>query len=153
LVIRVVRKKQQSKQVEKAKKDETNNEENEMSPKVSYEFLKGLHRELARVLHPDLNKETDDNEFKKMQSAYESGDAAILVSMASEYNILIDFKDEDLEKIEQQVELKNKKIEKGKTSCMWVWCSSDKNDVIRNMIRTSLGIDQTEFEEWLTKNF
>tara|TARA_B100000902_G_scaffold192833_1_gene184271 strand:+ start:884 stop:1465 length:582 start_codon:yes stop_codon:yes gene_type:complete len=127
-------------------------EENEIPQKVSYEFLKSLHRELARILHPDLNKGADDNEFKKMQNAYESGNAAILVSMAADYNIEIDFKEEDLDKIEQQIELKNQKIKKGKSSCRWVWCSSDKNNVIRSMIRSSLGIDEEEFQEWLTKN-
>ena len=127
-------------------------EENEIPEKVSYEFLKSLHRELARVLHPDLNKHADDDDFKKMQAAYESGDAATLVSMAADYNIQIDFKDEDLDKIEKQIELKNEKIKKGKKTCRWVWCSSDKNDVIKTMIRSSLGIDEEEFQEWLTKN-
>ena len=127
-------------------------EEREIPEKVSYQFLKSLHRELARVLHPDLNKDANDDEFKKMQAAYESGDAAVLISMASDYNIEIDFEDEDLDKIEQQIELKNEKIKKGKKSCRWVWCSSDKNDIIKSMIRSSLGINEEEFQEWLTKN-
>ena len=100
--------------------------------KVSYEFLKSLHKELVIILHPDKNKDCDGEEFKKMQSAYEAGDAAVL--------------------IEERIELKNKKIKKGKSSCRWVWCSSDKNDVIKSMIRSSLGIDEEEFKEWLTKN-
>lgn len=147
--IQFLKQKQKLKQAaEQIPKDE----ENEMPEKTSYEFLKSLHRELARVLHPDLNKNVDDGEFKKMQAAYESGDAAILISMALDYNIEIDFEDEDLEKIEQQIELKNEKIKKGKNSCRWVWCSSDKNDSIRFMIRNSIGIDEEEFQEWLTKN-
>ena len=127
-------------------------EENEIPQKVSYEFLKSLHRELARALHPDLNKNANDNDFKKMQAAYECGDAAILISMAAAYNIEIDFRDEDLDKIEKQIELKNETVKKGKASCRWVWCSSDKNDVIKSMIRSSLGIHEEEFQEWLTKN-
>jgi hypothetical protein len=127
-------------------------EENQIPEKVSYEFLKSLHRELARVLHPDLNKKANDDEFKKMQSAYESGDAAILISMAADYDIEVDFKDEDLDKIEERIELKNEKIKKGKSSCRWVWCSSNKNDLIRSVVIKSLGIDEEEFKEWLTKN-
>jgi hypothetical protein len=120
--------------------------------KVSYEFLKSLHKELVIILHPDKNKDCDGEEFKKMQSAYEAGDAAVLISMATDYNIEVDLGEEDLKKIEERIELKKEKIKKGKSSCRWVWCSSDKNDVIKSMIRSSLGIDEEEFKEWLTKN-
>ena len=134
-------------------KNEVEKKEEDLTPeKVSYEFLKSLHRELARILHPDLNKNPGDEEFKKMQAAYESGDAAILISMAAEYNVDINFEEEDLEKVEEQIELKNEKIKKGKSSCRWVWGSSDKNEVIKSMIRTSLGINDEEFKEWLEKS-
>jgi hypothetical protein len=131
---------------------EQEEKEIEIPEKVSYEFLKKLHKELARVLHPDINKNADDNQFKKMQSAYEAGDAAILISMAADYNIEVDLKEEELEKIEERIELKNEKIKKGKSSCRWVWCSSNKNDLIRSVVRKSIGIDEEEFKEWLTTN-
>tara|TARA_R110000824_G_scaffold209365_1_gene395145 strand:- start:164 stop:739 length:576 start_codon:yes stop_codon:yes gene_type:complete len=141
------------KEEQKPKPEEEMEEQEDKKPeKAPYGFLKSIHRELARVLHPDLNKHVDDNEFKKMQSAYEAGDAAVLIFMAADHNIEIDFKDDDLEKIEEQIELKNEKIKKGKSSCRWIWCSSDKNDALRSMVKNSLGIDEEEFKEWLTTN-
>ena len=72
--------------------------------------------------------------------------------MAADYNIEVDLKEEELEKIEERIELKNERIKKGKSSCRWVWCSSNKNDLIRSVVRKSIGIDEEEFKEWLTTN-
>jgi hypothetical protein len=118
----------------------------------SNEFLKTLHRELARVLHPDLNKNSSDEDFKKMQTAYERGDAAVMISLATEYNVSIDFDDEELDKIEKQIAFKNNKIKEKKNTCRWVWCTSKKNENTRNHIRNSLGINQEDFRKWLEKN-
>jgi len=134
-------------------KEEPKEEIEEIIPEeFSNEFLKTLHRELARVLHPDLNKNSSDEDFKKMQTAYERGDAAVMISLATEYNINIDFNDEELDKIEKQIIFKDNKIKEKKNTCRWIWCASEKNAKIRNKIRSSLGIKQEEFNEWLEKN-
>ena len=110
---------------EQAKQD-TENEEKEVQDKFSNEFLKSLHRQLARVLHPDLNQDSNDEDFKKMQAAYEIGDAAVLISLAASYNVNIELDDEDIEKIEQQINFKNNKINKKKRTCLWIWGTSIK---------------------------
>tara|TARA_R110000824_G_scaffold82451_1_gene206704 strand:+ start:368 stop:934 length:567 start_codon:yes stop_codon:yes gene_type:complete len=140
------------KHFEEQTKQDTENEEKESLSEFSNEFLKSLHRELARVLHPDLNQNSDDEDFKKMQAAYEAGDASVLIYLAALYNININFDDEDLEKIEQQIIFKNKKINERKKTCLWAWGSSSKNENIKIQIRDSLGIDEEEFKEWLTTN-
>tara|TARA_R110000824_G_scaffold385886_1_gene580320 strand:- start:3 stop:572 length:570 start_codon:yes stop_codon:yes gene_type:complete len=137
---------------EKTEQNIKTEEEEEIQNEVSNEFLKNLHRELARVLHPDLNQNSDDEDFKKMQAAYEIGDASVLICLAAEYNIDLDFDDQDLEIIEQQIVSKNKKIDDRKKTCSWVWGASNKSDNLKIQIRTSLDIDEEEFKEWLTTN-
>ena len=135
---------------EQAKQD-TENEEKEVQDKFSNEFLKSLHRQLARVLHPDLNQDSNDEDFKKMQAAYEIGDAAVLISLAASYNVNIELDDEDIEKIEQQINFKNNKINKKKRTCLWIWGTSIKNEAMKDQIRNALGIDENKFKEWLAK--
>ena len=137
---------------EKTEQSAETEEEEEIENEISNEFLKNLHRELARVLHPDLNQNSDDEDFKKMQAAYEIGDASVLICLAVQYNVDMDFDDEDIEKIEQQIVCKNKKINQRKKTCSWVWGSSSKSNDLKIQIRSSLGIDEEEFKEWLTTN-
>jgi len=137
---------------DKKSKDAEEDEGEDKPLEVSNEFLKKLHRELARILHPDLNPNSDDDDFKKMQSAYEQGDGATLIAMAVKYDIEFDLDDESLQIIEEQIEEKQKNLEDKKETCRWVWGSSDKNDNLRSRIIETMGIDQDEFSEWLEKN-
>jgi hypothetical protein len=139
------------KHLQEQSEQDVKNDKKEKPDKFSNEFLKSLHRELARVLHPDLNQNSSDEDFKKMQAAYEIGDAAVLISLAASYNININFDDEELEKIEQQIHLKNNKINKKKRTCLWIWGTSIKNEAMKEQIRIALGIDEKEFKEWLDK--
>ena len=106
------------------KPKDTEEDEGEDKPlEVSNEFLKKLHRELARILHPDLNPNSDDDDFKKMQSAYEQGDGATLIAMAVKYDIEFDLDDESLQIIEEQIEEKQKNLEDKKETCHLVYFS------------------------------
>ena len=118
---------------------------------ASNEFLKKIHRELARIMHPDLNPNSSDEEFKRMQAAYEKADGATLIEMAIAHGLEIDLDDETLEKIEDTLDERQRIIEDKKESCRWAWCSSDKNENLRSQIKRSMGIDEEAFQEWLKK--
>jgi len=140
----------EQKKLNEKEEEEVENEEAEIQ--VENEFLKGLHRGLARLLHPDLNPGAPDDDFKKMQSAYEEGDAAILIILANTYNVSFDLDEAKIEKIEEKLHQKQERMNKKRNTCRWVWCSSSKNDTIKSMVRASLGIDEQAFQEWLKKN-
>jgi curved DNA-binding protein CbpA len=108
-----------------------------------------LHRELARVTHPDLNPEADTLEFKKMQSAYEEADGAYLIQMALDRDIEVDLPDEDLEKIEQNIDKKKEALSDIRESVRWAWANSDKSEDFRAQVRFSLSIDEAAYQEWL----
>jgi hypothetical protein len=118
-------------------------------PQVSNEFLKKLHRELARVTHPDLNPDADTLEFKKMQSAYEEADGAYLIWLALERDLVVDLPEEDLDKIEEQLDQKKDSLGDIKESIRWAWGRSDKSEEFRAQVRFSLSIDESAFQEWL----
>ena len=141
----------EQKELDEEEKEEAEIEEAELQ--VENEFLKGLHRELARLLHPDLNAHASDDDFKKMQSAYEEGDAATLIMLANTYNINFDLDETKIEKIEEKLQQKQERMNKKRNTCRWVWCSSEnKTEVLRQQIRSSFGIDEQAFQEWLKKN-
>ncbi len=42
----------------------------EVAPEASYDEIKQAYRRLARLYHPDLNKQTEDMRIKRLNEAY-----------------------------------------------------------------------------------
>lgn len=123
--------------------------EDESSSQVDRAHLKPLHKELAVALHPDLNPDLGDEDFKRMQEAYENGDVATLIRYASENGVEVELDDESLEKIENQISSRRHDIKAAmKDMVRWVWGSSDKNQSLREQIWQVMNVNPQAFEEW-----
>ena len=119
--------------------------------KIEKESLKMLHRQLALKCHPDKNPETDDEEFKKIQDAYERGDGGALLTAALHYDIDVDIESLNVNEIQQQISHRRSQISLKKTSAAWKWHHSEKTENLRIEIRNIMKINQKEFDEWLLK--
>ena len=135
---------------------EKTNQSNE--PASSYFFamkkeeLKKLHKQLVKVTHPDLNKTNDDEEFKRIQKAYDDGDGPALLKEAVDRELPIKVSDETFKNMKKSLEIRRKLIASNQKKVSWLWCQSDKSDQLRNRIRQIMGIDKTTFKEWLKKS-
>ncbi len=131
-------------------------EKNDVSyfqPAISRECLKKIHRALVKITHPDLNPEHGNNdEFMKIQQAYEQGNVSVMVEAAAHNNIGIDFAEGDLLEMEKQLQNRRKVLEQKKRSVRWIWCRSNKSNVLRNQIRQSMGINLTNYKTWMKSN-
>ena len=110
------------------------------------EELKPLHRALARITHPDISG-NDDN-FKMIQAAYESGDVLKMFACALDHNVSVDMSFKDLEFLEKKIEIQKKKIDKISSTARWFWYSSDRSFEVRKQIHKLLGINTGAFLEW-----
>lgn len=118
---------------------------------IDNKHLKEIHRELAKLTHPDLNPHLgDDTEFKRMQKAYETADGATLVVLAIEKGIDVVLAEEEFEKINEQIEKREQAIKQKKQTIRWAWCMSKKDEDLRKKIRQMYGIDEEKYQEWLT---
>ena len=115
------------------------------------ESFKKIHRELAKVTHPDLNTDSEDKDFKKMQEAYEKSDGATLIELALDNNVNIELDQENAKKIEEGLDARTHNLLEKKKSVRWAWCTSDKNIVIRLRIKQLLNINEVHFQTWLLK--
>ena len=131
-------------------------EETETTPECSEDFkktFKKVYHELAKLLHPDLNPHLqDDEEFRRMQEAYEQGDGSILIEMAMKRNIAVEFDTGGVETLEKQLALRQNTLERGKQSLRWIWCTSAKGDDLRKRIRRLMGINEGQYQTWLKNN-
>jgi len=116
------------------------------------EELKKLHKQLVKVTHPDLNKTNDDEEFKRIQKAYDDGDGPALLKEAVDRELPIKVSDETFKNMKKSLEIRRKLIASNQKKVSWLWCQSDKSDQLRNRIRQIMGIDKTTFKEWLKKS-
>jgi hypothetical protein len=117
--------------------------------KMEKESLKALHRQLALKCHPDKNPEADDEEFKKIQAAYDRGDGSALLTAALQYNIDVDIESINVNEMEQQISHRRSQVELKKTSVAWKWHHSDKSPELREEIRKIMKINQEKFNLWV----
>jgi hypothetical protein len=120
---------------------------------LSSEGLKKLHKQLAFELHPDRKGRENHEEFLALQSAWESQeyDKMLDISMRLEVDLTNLLDADSLSEMERKLVEREKKLHNSKRNLRWVWCQSNRNDGIRNLVRRSLGIRNQEFEEWLRK--
>jgi hypothetical protein len=124
-------------------------------PEMPKESLKKIYHKLARKLHPDVNvgePNYDDENFKKIQSAYEKNDGLLLIEIAMKNNIEIDVDEQYFLTLEEQVRHKEGVLLQKKQSVRWVWCNSDKSEELRSKMKAALGIGENDFERWLETN-
>lgn len=123
------------------------------SPKNSFlheEKLKELHRKLVVKTHPDKEGGKEE-EFLKIQQAYEEKDAAALISAASKFKIDFELSDNDLDNITHDIESRKNKLHHRKNTLRWTWCTGDKGAEAKKVIRSAMQIDERIFQKWSDK--
>ena len=120
----------------------------EKTSKVNDEgALKKLHRALARVTHPDVNG--SEEEFKRIQEAYENSDVVSLLLEVTKRDLDVDLTVPELAELEKNLEIQKFNLSEKKNTLRWAWAESNKNQEIRNLIRKNLGINPDKFEKWI----
>ena len=132
---------------------------------VPVRVLKKLHRKLAMATHPDISAGdtkkaidpepgqsedlTKDQSFIEVQSAYESGDAGKLLTIACDMDIEVDLTEKEMLGLRRHLKEKKRKLENLKLSVRWVWCTSDKSEGLKSQIRKAIGISDEVWNTYL----
>ena len=124
------------------------------TPPDTPDELKKLYRSIAQKTHPDKVQDEELNEiFKLAAEAVDEENWMLLVELAGELRLDIDFlSDETVEIVEQSIERNQKQIAGIKNSFSYIW-SRQKDDKSREIFKTlfykQFKINKEEFEEWL----
>lgn len=118
------------------------------------EELKKLYRSIAQKTHPDKVKDEYLNDiFKQAAEAIEDENWMLLVELAGELRLDIEFlSDETLEIIEQSIQRNEQQIAGIKNSFSYIWSKQkdDKSrDIFKSMFYQQFQIKEEEFNEWL----
>jgi len=133
--------------------DEDGRVESSVPPDTPDE-LKKLYRSIAQKTHPDKVQDEELNEiFKLAAEAVEEENWMLLVELAGELRLDIDFlSDETIEIVEESIERNLKQISGIKNSFSYIW-SKQKDDKGREIFKAlfykQFRISKEEFEEWL----
>lgn len=116
--------------------------------------IKKLYRAIAQVTHPDKVRDKQLNEtFRKAAEAMESENWMLLVELAGELRLDIDFlSDEACEIIEKSIERNESQIANIKNSFSYIWSrqKSDKDrDIFKSLFYQQFKIDAEAFNQWL----
>ena len=118
------------------------------------EELKKLYRSIAQKTHPDKVQDEYLNDiFKQAADAIEEENWMLLVELAGELRLDIEFlSDETLEIIEQSIQRNEQQIAGIKNSFSYIWSKQkdDKSrDIFKSMFYQQFQIKEEEFNEWL----
>jgi hypothetical protein len=131
--------------------------QNSHTPQVPDQFqlkkgeLKKLHRQLARATHPDISQIDSEEEFKKIQKAYDDGDGPTLLKEAVKRNIEVEIPDQVYHSMKAQLDMRNSILQHRKNTIQWMWGASNKSYKIRKQIQGLLGIDKQLYRAWKAK--
>jgi hypothetical protein len=103
----------------KSKKDRLKSK----SKKVDSVKMKKLFKKLATILHPDRGG--SDEDFYKINEAYDEGDLVTLLKYAKEYGIEYEFDTSDSEIFEENLSKIELEINRMKGTLAWVWGTGD----------------------------
>ena len=95
--------------------------------------LKKLFKKLATILHPDRGG--SDEDFYKINEAYDEGDLVTLLKYAKEYGIEYEFDTSDSEIFEENLSKIELEINRMKGTLAWVWGTGDPKTRMR-VVRT-----------------
>jgi len=118
------------------------------------EELKKLYRSIAQKTHPDKIKDEYLNDiFKQAAEAIEEENWMLLVELAGELRLDIEFlSDETLEIIEQSIQRNEQQIAGIKNSFSYIWSKQrdDKSrEIFKSMFYQQFQIKEEEFNKWL----
>lgn len=113
----------------KSKKDRLKSK----SKKVDSVKMKKLFKKLATILHPDRGG--SDEDFYKINEAYDEGDLVTLLKYAKEYGIEYEFDTSDSEIFEENLSKIELEINRMKGTLAWVWGTGDSKTRMR-VVRT-----------------
>ena len=116
--------------------------------------LKKLYRSIAQKTHPDKIQDEEMNEiFKHAAEAVDEENWMLLIELAGELRLDIDFlSDETLEIVEQSIKQNQKQISIIKNSFSYMWCNQkdDKGkEIFKALFYKQFNINREEFEKWL----
>ena len=116
--------------------------------------IKKLYRSIAQLTHPDKIQDEHLNDiFKQAAEAIEDENWMLLVELAGELRIDIEFlSDETCEIIEQSIQRNEQQIAGIKNSFSYIWSKQrdDKSrDIFKSMFYQQFQIVEEEFNEWL----
>ena len=125
-------------------------------PELSFsdfgDTIKKMRNAVARAVHPDRHNGSAEmqEEFKKVQAAFESGNANQLIAMAKQYDVDVDVSEVDVDKMHDIAKSQMTFINQAKKSIEFRWyLSSVKNDT-RKKIWKEIGVDPEDFCKWLS---
>jgi hypothetical protein len=111
-----------------------------------------MYKKLAKITHPDMSNVNDDEEFKRIQKAYEAGDGAALLTLALDNGVEVTLPEEVVQDIEGQLLKRQKLLWEKKKTAAWIWCASDKSHETRQKMYQILGLDLEKFNRWKTSS-
>jgi len=83
------------------------------------ESVKDIYKKAAKQLHPD--KGGNEEEFKELNERYKSNDLLGVIDMAVDNKIDFDFKESDVELLDNSVESLKSEIDEYKNKLCYVW--------------------------------
>ena len=118
--------------------------------KTEKSLIKRIHKKLVMITHPDVVPDQID-EFLKIQTAYEEGDGPSLLTAAIKHNIDIELSSKEMDKMMKNIQSRRQNIENKKSTVRWLWCQSNKTDVVREKIYGYMQINTEMFNTWKTR--
>lgn len=93
--------------------------EKKTKPKHTDESVKDIYKKAAKQLHPD--KGGNEEDFKELNERYKSNDLLGVIDMAVDNKIDFDYKESDIELMNNSVESLKVEIEDYKNKLCYVW--------------------------------
>lgn len=124
------------------------------SKKVDSVKMKKLFKKLASIIHPDRGG--SDEEFHKLNEAYDDGDLITLLNYAKKYDIEYEMDNSDSEIFEKNLNKIESEISRMKSTLAWLWGTGNlksKMDVIKTVERqTGWKVDESDLPEEMRTN-
>jgi hypothetical protein len=88
-------------------------------------WMKKLYKDLAKILHPDINSGLE-KEFIKLTKAYEEEDELVLISLAYDHDVDFEMGNyfELVKKYDNRIEEMSSNMIKQEKLAPWVWCEN-----------------------------
>ena len=112
-------------------------------------FLKKMHRALAKQTHPDHSG--NEESFKKMQEAYDAINTIQILQMILEMRVEVDLTLKELSDLEASINKQKNAHGDIKNTLRWAWAQSNKSQHDRTTVQKHMGIDPKKFLAWKEK--